>query len=95
MGPDYYRAATGSAEHYAAYAKEFEAEQGIGFPLPDDPAASYEVDNSYEFAYDAQAENDGWTSVLMPVDLSRTLPMPRQSSTTPKPNLNRGYKGSP
>jgi hypothetical protein len=52
MDKAYYQALVGSPEHYAAYAKEFRAEAGIGFPVEHDPQASYEIDNSYELALD-------------------------------------------
>ena len=56
MDPAYYEAQTGSPEHYAAYEKAFTASHGIGFPVADDPAASYEIDNAQELAYERYAE---------------------------------------
>jgi hypothetical protein len=50
---DYYRYPIGTPEHYAAYAKEFEANYGIGYPVPGSPRASYEADFAYELAFDA------------------------------------------
>lgn len=52
MDADYYRYPVGTPEHYAAYEQEFWAYYGLGYPFPDDPRASYEVDNAYELAYD-------------------------------------------
>jgi hypothetical protein len=52
MDDAYYTAAPGSAEHYAAYEKEFTATEGAGFAFPDDPHASYEVDNAHELAHE-------------------------------------------
>ena len=51
---DYFRYPVGSPEHYAAYAKEFGANHGIGYVYPDNPAASYVVDHAYELAYLAE-----------------------------------------
>jgi hypothetical protein len=51
---DYFRYPVGSPEHYAAYAKEFGANHGIGYVYPDNPGASYVVDHAYELAYIAE-----------------------------------------
>lgn len=56
MDDAYYRAPVGSPEHYTAYEKEFAADDGIGFVFPDDPRASYEVDNAAELAAEAYDE---------------------------------------
>jgi len=50
MDRAYYEAPVGSPEHYAAYEKEFTETGGAGFPVPDSPEDSYEVDNAYELA---------------------------------------------
>jgi hypothetical protein len=52
MDSAYYQAQPGSPEHYAAYEKEFDVQHGIGFPVENDPRASYEIDNAYELALD-------------------------------------------
>jgi hypothetical protein len=52
MDGAYYRAAPGTPEHYAAYEAQFGARAGDGFPVPDDPAASYEIENAQELAVD-------------------------------------------
>jgi hypothetical protein len=59
MDSDDYRYPTGSPKHYAAYAKEFEADYGIGYPSPDSPRASYEADYAYELAWDDYATYGG------------------------------------
>lgn len=59
MDRAYYEAPAGSPEHYAAYEKEFTETGGVGFPVPDSPEDSYEVDNAYELAYERWfAENE-------------------------------------
>jgi hypothetical protein len=47
MDDAYYTAQPGSEEHRAAYAKEFEAHHGIGYPSAD-VGESYYVDNYEE-----------------------------------------------
>lgn len=59
---DYFRYPVGSPEHYAAYEKHFTALGGIGFAVPGDPEASYEVDNACELAY--ERGYDGWYESL-------------------------------
>jgi hypothetical protein len=53
MDSDDYRYPIGSPQHYAAYAKEFKADYGIGYPVSSSPRASYEADYAYELAFDA------------------------------------------
>jgi len=53
---DYHRYPIGSKEHDAAYEKEFTTDAGIGYPFPNDPQDSYEVDYAYELAFDRYAE---------------------------------------
>lgn len=62
MDDDYYRYPVGSPEHDAAYEKYFIAMGGIGFAIPGDPKASYEVDNAAELAY--ARGYDGWYESL-------------------------------
>jgi hypothetical protein len=59
MDDAYYRSPVGSAEHYAAYEKEFTAGGITPIDDPDianDPRAMYEVDNAWELAYDRWVE---------------------------------------
>jgi hypothetical protein len=56
MDDAYHRYPVGSPEHYAAYEKEFTAQDGIGAAVPGDPEASYEADNAYELAYERENE---------------------------------------
>ena len=59
MDHAYYEAPAGSPEHYAAYEKEFTETGGAGFPVPDSPEDSYEVDNACELACERWfAENE-------------------------------------
>jgi hypothetical protein len=72
----YYRYPAGSAEHYAAYEKAFAADDGVTFPFPDDPYASYEADHAYELAYESLEDEDGgWFSPPLRPDF---LPHPEQ-----------------
>jgi hypothetical protein len=50
----------GSEEHYAGYEKEFHDAGGRGYTVRDDAQASYEIDYSYELAFDAYADSGGY-----------------------------------
>lgn len=62
MDPAYYEYPPGSPQHYAAYKKEFLKQNGIGYPVPNDPATSYEIDNYGELAYDNSDSYDDYVS---------------------------------
>ncbi len=57
MDDAYYRAPVGSAAHREAYAKEFEATDGIGAADPSDAEFSYYVDNAWELDYERYMED--------------------------------------
>lgn len=58
-----YRYPIGSAEHFAAYEREFRELGGAGYEFPGDVEASYEVDYAAELAYERYCERkppEGW-----------------------------------
>jgi hypothetical protein len=88
MDSAYYETPAGSPEHYAAYEREFNATPGALYAFPDDPQASYEVDNAYELAYEHYASNGDPEADADDLEWDEPKPERAPAAELPEPEIS-------